>query len=160
MLHIYKNIVILIATVIFIGGRHLLVVLITFLIACIYYGLYAGVRKAQSMIVSHYYDYKYEFVKVFNESIEGAGVIRIYGVGKEVLRKAQRKYTALAGYKLAASYITLGQGLLCDLASTCVTAIALEYGTGMRIGHQSQTAVVATSILLLLNLSEVLKAIV
>lgn len=52
-----------------------------------------------------------------------------------------------------------GQSLLCDLASTFITAAALNYGTDIRPSKKTDIAVVATSILLLLNLSDVLKAI-
>jgi len=40
------------------------------------------------------------------------------------MSKGRDKYTALAGYKLSATYVTFGQGLICDLISTFVTAIA------------------------------------
>lgn len=82
-------------------------------------------RKAHSQIVKHYYDYKYEFVKVFNESIEGAQLIKIYGVGKELIQKAKKKYIGFASYKLASNYISYGQSILCDLTSTVITAFAL-----------------------------------
>jgi hypothetical protein len=64
-------------------------------------------------------------VKVFNESIEGAQLIKIYGVGRELVRKGKVKYTNLASYKLASNYITYGQNIMCDLTSTFVTALAL-----------------------------------
>jgi hypothetical protein len=66
VLNIYKNIVILVATILFIGGSQILVVLITALIALVYFGIFTIIRKAQARIVDNYYDYKYEFVKVFH----------------------------------------------------------------------------------------------
>lgn len=72
--------------------------------------------------------------------------------------KAKAKYTSFASYKLAAHYAKHGQNLLCDIAATIVTALALEFGTEVDIDVHSISAL-ATSILLLLNLAEVLKAI-
>ena len=82
ILTIYKNVVILIATALFISGNHPTVPLATVVVAMFYYFILSILRKANSQIVKHYYDYKYEFVKVFNESIEGAQLIKIYGVGR------------------------------------------------------------------------------
>lgn len=159
VLTLYKNVVILIATALFVGGSHSLVLLITAAVAFLYFLILRLLRRAHSRILKHYYDYKYEFVKVFNESIEGAPLIKVYGVAHEVVQKAKRKYKDLASYKLAASYVAHGQSLLCDLASTFITALALEFGTEIRVSKKTDIAIVATSILLLLNLADVLKAI-
>jgi hypothetical protein len=80
-------------------------------------------------------------------------------VTNEVIQKGKEKYLKLAMYKLAVSYVALGQSLLCDLASTFITAAALDYGTDIKLASKTDIAVVATSILLLLNLADVLKAI-
>jgi hypothetical protein len=98
-------------------------------------------------------------VKVFNESVDGAELIKIYDVNYEVIEKAKSKYLLLASHKLAAHYISYSQSLLCDFTSTLITALALELGTSIH-AKQSQLAVVATSILLLLNLADVIKSII
>lgn len=97
----------------------------TAVVAGLYFFILTLLRRAHSKILKHYYDYKYEFVKVFNESIEGAQLIKIYGVGRELVRKAKKKYSNLASYKLASNYIFYGQSVICDLASTFITAFAL-----------------------------------
>lgn len=122
---LYKNGVILIATALFVGGSHYIVLFMTMGVAGLYFAIWSLVRKAQVCILKRYYDYKYEFVKVFNESIEGSNLINVFGVKKEVVIKAKDKYTNLASYKLAMNYVSHGQALLCDLAATVVTAIAL-----------------------------------
>ena len=48
---------------------------------------------------------------------------------------------------------------MCDLTSTVITAFALELGTNVKMDKKTDIAVLATSILLLLNLADVLKAI-
>jgi len=57
-----------------------MVLIVTIAVALLYFSILTVIRKAHSCILKHYYDYKYEFVKVFNESIEGAPLIKIYGV--------------------------------------------------------------------------------
>lgn len=57
----------------------------------------------------------------------------MYDVGREVVEKAKIKYTNLASYKLAASYVSFGQSLMCDITSTIITAFALEFGTNVRV---------------------------
>ena len=76
----------------------------------------------------------------------------------EVIKKAREKYTNLASYKLAAIYVNHGQILLCDIAAMIITALALEFGTEVQMDRVSISGL-ATSILLLLNLADVLKAI-
>ena len=98
-------------------------------------------------------------MKVFNESVDGAELIKIYEVSYEVIEKAKQKYVLLASHKLAAHYVSYSQSLLCDFTSTLITALALELGTSVDV-KQSQLAVVATSILLLLNLADVIKTII
>lgn len=159
MLTVYKNAIILISTALFISRNHSKILIATVGVAFLYFSILTLLRRAHSKILKHYYDYKYEFVKVFNESIEGAQLIKIYGVGRELVRKAKVKYTNLASYKLASNYINYGQSMMCDLTSTFVTALALEFGTNVRMAKKADIGVLATSILLLLNLADVLKAI-
>jgi hypothetical protein len=90
--------------------------------------------------------------------LEGAQLINVCGVNREVIEKGKTKYTNFASYKLAAHYVKHGQTLLCDIAATIITALALEFGTEVDIDRKSVSAL-ATSILLLLNLADVLKAI-
>lgn len=73
--------------------------------------------------------------------------------------RAKNKYTTLAAYKLAESYTAYGEEILCDIISIILLGLSFEYGRDMKL-HGRGTAVIATSIFLLMNLSEVLKAIV
>jgi len=79
---VYKNAVILIATALFISGNHWYLLLASAGVAAIYTAIWGFLRRAQVRILRHFYDYKYQFVKVFNESIEGAQLIKVYGVGR------------------------------------------------------------------------------
>ena len=90
--------------------------------------------------------------------MEGAELINTYGVKKDVISKAKVKYTNFASYKMAANYAAQGQMLLCDCAAMIITALALEYGTEVDMDRKSVSGL-ATSILLLLNLADVFKAI-
>jgi len=78
VLTLYKNAIILISTALFVGGSHSLILIITVIVAVIYFGIFLMLRKVHSCIVKHHSEYKYEFVKVFNESIQGASFIKIY----------------------------------------------------------------------------------
>jgi hypothetical protein len=80
VLTLYKNAIILIATALFVGGSHPLILLITVIVGVIYSGIFFILRKVHSCILKHHSDYKYEFVKVFNESVQGASFIKIYEV--------------------------------------------------------------------------------
>lgn len=158
VLSLYKNVIILVATALFVGGSHYIVLIMTVGVAGVYYCIWELCRNAEMLILKRYYDYKYEFVKVFNESLEGAQLINVCGANNEVIEKGKDKYTNFASYKLAVHYAKHGQALLCDIAATIITALALEFGTEVDIDRKSVSAL-ATSILLLLNLADVLKAI-
>ena len=69
ILAIYKNLVILIATIFFISANKNTILIITFFISTIYISVLLFLRSVETKVVSHYYDYKYEFVKIFEESI-------------------------------------------------------------------------------------------
>lgn len=157
-LTLYKNVVILIATALFIGSSHNIVLLVTICISFLYFLIWEVLKRANKCILKYYYDYKYEFVKVFGESIEVAELIKIHGVREQVLAKAQDKYTRLASYKIAANKIVLGQALLCNLVSLVVTSLSLRFGSTV-VGDKLSISALATSIMLLLNLADVLKAI-
>ena len=86
-------------------------------------------------------------------------IIRIYDVKSEFLERAKMKYKTLAAYKLAESYTAYGEEILCDIITIILLAFAFQYGMEMKL-HGRGTAVIATSIFLLMNLSEVLKSIV
>lgn len=77
------------------------------------------------------------------------------------MARAEEKYRGLAAYKLSASYTTYALSLICDIFSICLLAIAIEYGIEMKVHHRDQRiSVIATSIFLLMNISEVLKTII
>ena len=77
------------------------------------------------------------------------------------MARAEEKYIGLASYKLSASYTTYALSLICDMLSISLLAIGIEYGIEMKVSHRDQRiSVVATSIFLLMNISEVLKTII
>jgi hypothetical protein len=51
--------------------------------------------------VKHYFDYKYNFVRTLEESIQGAELFTICDLKPDVLKRAEQKYESLASYKLA-----------------------------------------------------------
>ena len=69
VLTLYKNAVIFLATALFVGGSHYIVLLVTLGVAGLYYAIWKVVRTANVQVLKRYYDYKYEYVKVFDESI-------------------------------------------------------------------------------------------
>lgn len=101
MLAIYKNIVILIVTIFFVSSNKQTVIVAILFIGIIYYSIMIFLRECESKVVMHYYDYKYQFVRVFEESLRGAETIKIFDVKREFTEKAKEKYTNLAAYKLS-----------------------------------------------------------
>jgi hypothetical protein len=83
-------------------------------------------------------------------------LIKVAGIHQQVITKAEEKYRELAKYKVAKSTVIRGELILCDLVAIFVTAMALHVGT---LGDQKSISRAATSILLLQNLSGVLKFI-
>lgn len=65
LLGIYKNAVILVITIYFVSaGRSNIFVTITF-VCLVYFLLGKILRRVEHKVVKHYYDYKYEFVRIF-----------------------------------------------------------------------------------------------
>jgi hypothetical protein len=75
------------------------------------------------------------------------------------MEKAKQDYMKLAAYKLVDSYTAAGEEILCDIVSIVMLGFSFEYSLAMKMNGRS-TAAIATSIFLLMNLSEVLKTIV
>jgi len=100
-LGIYKNIIILIITinVVSVGRSNMFVTII--LVCAVYFSIGVILRKVEHKVVKHFYDYKYEFVKIFEECIEGGITIQIFGGVDDVLRRTNKIYKKIAAYKLA-----------------------------------------------------------
>lgn len=105
---IYKNCIILIATIFFVTSNKQTIIIIILFIGTIYVSILLFLRSIETKVVSHYYDYKYEFVRVFEESITASEIIKIYDVKAEFIERAKEKYLRLAAYKLAESYTSYG----------------------------------------------------
>ena len=69
---IYKNLVILIATIEFISTNRSKLIAIFIVLAAMYYSIFILFRKVTRKILKHYYDYKYNFVRCLQESIQGS----------------------------------------------------------------------------------------
>lgn len=65
LLTIYKNIIILAVTVIFISSDGFTVITFFTVIICLYTAIYLVFRKVQNKVIEHYYDFKYGFVQCF-----------------------------------------------------------------------------------------------
>lgn len=65
LLTIYKNLIILIVTVIFISSDGVTVLIFFSVIISIYTAIYLIFRQVEKKIIMHYYDFKYGFVKCF-----------------------------------------------------------------------------------------------
>ena len=59
VLAVYKNVVILIATTLFISGNHSLILLASVIVALLYFSILTLLMSAQSKLIKHFYDYKY-----------------------------------------------------------------------------------------------------
>ena len=59
ILAIYKNLVILIATIFFVSGNRDTILVITFFISTIYITVLLFLRSVETKVVAHYYEYKY-----------------------------------------------------------------------------------------------------
>jgi hypothetical protein len=92
----------------FVSSNKQNVLIIITLIAIVYFSVFAFLRAVENKVVHHYYDYKYEFVRVFEESVTASEIIKIYDVKAEFLERAKQKYMRLAAYKLAESYTAYG----------------------------------------------------
>jgi hypothetical protein len=57
-------------------------------LAAIYYSIFLLFRKIERKIVKHFFDYKYNFVRCLEESIQGAELINICEFKKEVMQRA------------------------------------------------------------------------
>lgn len=88
MLAIYKNVVILIATLVFVAqGKQ--AIILGLLIALLYGAVWSLLRVVECHVVQHYYDFKYAFVRVLEESIQGAQTFRIFHVESEFIAVAK-----------------------------------------------------------------------
>lgn len=75
-----------------------------------------------------------------------------------MIQKAKEKYAQFASFKIIKNKVAVGEDILFSVVGILVTAAALQYGL-LTIGDRTSMAKAATSILLLLNLSNVLKSI-
>lgn len=81
-------------------------------------------------------------------------MINIFSKGEDVLEKAKNGFRSVSSYKQAINTAKIVQDMICELGSTIIIGLGLEYGTILKIrdGEQNE-ALVAVSVLLLLNLS-------
>ena len=78
-----------------------------------------------------------------------------------LIKKTESYYRKLASYKLAEKYSSYGLSIACDFMSVLLLAGAVFYGLEMKVhNNQSNIAMIATEIHLLMNGSQVLKNIV
>jgi hypothetical protein len=97
-------------------------------------------------------------VKVFDEIIEGGMMINVFSKNKEAFNQAKEGFISVSSYKQAINSSKIVQNLLGELTSCLIIALGLEYGTIIKIkeGEQNE-ALIAVSVMLLFNLSEVFK---
>lgn len=88
VLTIYKNVIILLVTVIFISHDGYTVLFFFTIIIIIYTAIYLIFRKVQNRVIQHYYDYKYGFVKCFEEGLQGAEYFAVYGSKTSLIKRA------------------------------------------------------------------------
>ena len=102
-----------------------------FLVA-VYYLAFKLVRTVEKKVVKYYYDYKYSFVRLLEESVRGAGMYKIFAIKPEIMKRAEDKYQRLASYKLAESYTTFAISILTDVISIALLGSAIFYGLEMK----------------------------
>jgi ABC-type transport system involved in cytochrome bd biosynthesis fused ATPase/permease subunit len=155
-----RNTIVLVTTVVSIEAAPKTVAILTFLTFGCYYYLLRFFRSAEETLIRMYPVYKNEFVKVFDEVIEGAQMIAIFQRQEAAIHKAQAGYVNVAAFKLTSQTVQIAEEAICELAGTLIIALGLEFGTKakLQVGDQNE-ALIAVSVMLLLNLSEVLKTI-
>ena len=124
----------------------------------IYREIWVIMKVVRKKAPKNYYDLKYDYIKVFNESVEDYELIKVQGVQQKVVDKTKEKYSHFASFKIMKEKIAVGENILFSVVGILVTAVALQYGV-YSLGNRTSMAAAATSILLLLNLSNVLKSI-
>ncbi len=78
-----------------------------------------------------------------------------------MIEKAKEAYSKLASYKLAESYSQYGLSLCCDVVFLILITMGFMYGLDVKQqGNMKSIAEIATSLHLLLNLSDVMKTLV
>jgi len=82
----------MIATIEFISSNRAMLAGILLVFTSIYYLIFVVFRNVLLKIVRHYYSCKYNYVRVFEESIDGAGIVRVWGIKKDVMARAEQKY--------------------------------------------------------------------
>lgn len=88
LLNIYKNTIILITTVFFISSDGYTVLIFFSVIILLYAAIYAVFRLVEKKVVAYYYDYKYGFVKCYEESLEGSEYFDLFDKKNEFVRRA------------------------------------------------------------------------
>lgn len=129
---IYKNIIIFVATIEFITTNRTNIVVIMLFLMVVYYVAFKVIRTVEKKVVKYYYDYKYSYVRLLEESVRGAGMYKIFGIKSEVMKRTEDKYERLASYKLAESYTTFAISILTDVISIVLLGSAIFYGLEMK----------------------------
>ena len=78
VLSIYKNVVMLIVTIRFISSDGFSLAVMFTLIAGLYFSILWLFRTVERKVVKHFYDFKYEYVKNLEESIQGSDYFHIF----------------------------------------------------------------------------------
>ena len=79
VLGLYKNAVILIITALLVGGKNMFVLLAALGVGVLYFFIWYVQRSVRNKaFFSHFFNFKYEFVKVFSHSIEGYELIKVH----------------------------------------------------------------------------------
>jgi hypothetical protein len=87
-------------------------------------------------------------------------MINIFGKREEAISKAKQGFNNVAAFKLTSDTIQICEEVLCEVTGTIIISLGLEYGTKMKLKEGDHNeALVAVSVMLLLNLSDVLKTI-
>ena len=136
------------------------VIVLTIITSTCYYYLLKIFRNAEETLIRAYPIYKNEFIKVFDEVVEGAHMIKVFNKESEAINKAKVGFVHVAAYKLTSQACQVSQEVVCELVGTFIIALGLELGTKAKLlkGNQNE-AMIAISVMLLLNLSDVLKTI-
>ena len=88
LLGIYKNVIIFVATIEFLTTNRKNIVIIMFFLIVIYYVAFKLIRTVEKKVVKFYYDYKYSYVRLLEESVRGAGMYKVFGIKPEIMQRA------------------------------------------------------------------------
>jgi exosortase/archaeosortase len=87
LLGIYKNVIIFVATIEFITTNRKNILIIMAFLVIVYFFVFKTIRTVEKKVIKNYYDYKYSYVRLLEESVRGATIYKIFNIKEEVMKR-------------------------------------------------------------------------